>query len=949
MRDERGLIDPDIIAVAAFEPLRAAFDAIDLGRLAELTVSNITVTLPEDGRVRAVRILEGSLSRTAPDTLQISAEADVDGRRITLAETATRDAQSRRIADVELSLVAGEPPGGLGGSQTTSAGRLGAFALTISGGEDDAGPPQLKLSAVIDKSVLDFGARGALTGNLRVNATLAAGSNKVEIDRLLIETGRSSLEFNGAFGPRPPTGSTDDRPAYRYELVSTDTVLAPEESPEPALRFLAQIEGTLDPRASTVSADRIAIKSGPGEALGTAKVELVEGQAPGIALAFSVRDMQVAQTKQLWPWFAGSKARLWALDHVFGGEVEEASIEFRVLPGRLGNGVPLSGEEIVGRFVLEDTRFDTFGKLPPIRDADGIVEVRGRDVDVTLSSGTAYLPSGRSVLGKDGTLLFRGSRPGIGKLAIDVQGEAGAMAELAALEPINAGRFIQVAPADMSGKVSGHVIADIPVRQGIDPKSLEWNVALDYSGLSLAKPFNGQLLTEADGKLTVDRTQAAISAKGKLNGIPATINMVEPLRADGPARNRDVELVLDDAARKKIAPGLDSLLSGTVTLRVDDKDGVRQIVADLRDARLDIPWTGWSKGAGVDATAAFSMRTVDNTVRIEDFDLKGGSFAIAGEMTLSGGALSSARLDKVRLNRGDDVSVVIARSGKGYQVGVNGRALDGRSAIKTLLSDTPGGKSGSSQTSVLLKLDVDRLTGFNGEVLSRVKIDSAGSRLSLSAASDSGGAVRMTNRTEGGRKHLDLQAADAGAILRFLDLYKNVQGGSITLSLAGTDKGGMSGHVDARNFMVANEPRVASLVSTAPAGSDRSLNQAVRSEIDTSSIQFERGYAQIAKGRGYLQLANGVMRGPLIGATFQGTLYDKRGQMEMTGTFMPAYGLNRIFGELPLVGDLLGNGRDRGLIGVTFKLDGAAKSPRLQVNPLSVMAPGVFRQIFEFN
>ena len=69
----------------------------------------------------------------------------------------------------------------------------------------------------------------------------------------------------------------------------------------------------------------------------------------------------------------------------------------------------------------------------------------------------------------------------------------------------------------------------------------------------------------------------------------------------------------------------------------------------------------------------------------------------------------------------------------------------------------------------------------------------------------------------------------------------------------------------------------------------------------------------------------------------------------MTGTFMPAYGLNRIFGELPLVGDLLGNGRDRGLIGVTFKLDGAAKSPRLQVNPLSVMAPGVFRQIFEFN
>ena len=91
-----------------------------------------------------------------------------------------------------------------------------------------------------------------------------------------------------------------------------------------------------------------------------------------------------------------------------------------------------------------------------------------------------------------------------------------------------------------------------------------------------------------------------------------------------------------------------------------------------------------------------------------------------------------------------------------------------------------------------------------------------------------------------------------------------------------------------------------------------------------------------------------AQRGPLIGTTFQGTVYDPEGRNDMTGTFMPAYGLNRLFGELPLVGELLGNGRDRGLIGVTFKLDGLAKSPRLQVNPLSIVAPGIFRQIFEY-
>ena len=51
---------------------------------------------------------------------------------------------------------------------------------------------------------------------------------------------------------------------------------------------------------------------------------------------------------------------------------------------------------------------------------------------------------------------------------------------------------------------------------------------------------------------------------------------------------------------------------------------------------------------------------------------------------------------------------------------------------------------------------------------------------------------------------------------------------------------------------------------------------------------------------------------------------------------------------LPLVGAILGNGRDRGLIGVTYRLRGNVKKPELEINPLSVIAPGIFRSIFEY-
>ena len=159
----------------------------------------------------------------------------------------------------------------------------------------------------------------------------------------------------------------------------------------------------------------------------------------------------------------------------------------------------------------------------------------------------------------------------------------------------------------------------------------------------------------------------------------------------------------------------------------------------------------------------------------------------------------------------------------------------------------------------------------------------------------------------------------------------------------------MTGQVDARDFWVVNEPRLSSLVSTHAARRQMSLNQAVKRDIDTSRVNFERGFTRDRQGRRLSELSNGVLRGPLLGATFQGTLYDKKGNMDMTGTFMPAYGLNRIFGEIPLHRRAA---RQRPRPRPDRRHLQARRAtriqPELQINPLSVIAPGIFRSIFEF-
>ena len=55
----------------------------------------------------------------------------------------------------------------------------------------------------------------------------------------------------------------------------------------------------------------------------------------------------------------------------------------------------------------------------------------------------------------------------------------------------------------------------------------------------------------------------------------------------------------------------------------------------------------------------------------------------------------------------------------------------------------------------------------------------------------------------------------------------------------------------------------------------------------------------------------------------------------MSGTFIPMYGLNNMFGQIPLLGLFLGGGSNEGLIGVTYEVvgtpgaAGAARQPDL--------------------
>ena len=114
-----------------------------------------------------------------------------------------------------------------------------------------------------------------------------------------------------------------------------------------------------------------------------------------------------------------------------------------------------------------------------------------------------------------------------------------------------------------------------------------------------------------------------------------------------------------------------------------------------------------------------------------------------------------------------------------------------------------------------------------------------------------------------------------------------------------------------------------------------------------NGVSFSRLRAEFTRQNGQFTVREGVLKGPTIGGTIEGNI-DAANQVRMSGTFVPLYGLNNMFGQIPVLGLFLGGGSNEGLFGVTYEVVGTLGQPVLRINPISAILPGVTRKIMEF-
>jgi hypothetical protein len=281
------------------------------------------------------------------------------------------------------------------------------------------------------------------------------------------------------------------------------------------------------------------------------------------------------------------------------------------------------------------------------------------------------------------------------------------------------------------------------------------------------------------------------------------------------------------------------------------------------------------------------------------------------------------------------------------KVSLRGEVHDGRAVVKSL----SGLSSDQMAQASDLDLDVtlDAFGGFNGESmrsfqlkLSRRAHRIAGLDLTARLGSDVPVNAEL-RRTTGGRDVIHLETRDAGALLRFADLYRHISGGWMWMTMAppSADPAPLEGTLNLRDFVIHDEPALQRLGTPAssPGATANGPNGAA------SGIEFSHLGIDFTRRPERVILRDGIVRGSSLAATTDGTIDYAGNDMRLRGTIVPLSGVNNMPGQIPVIGLLLG-GNNQGLT-VTFEATGPTFAPLLRINPISPVAPDLLRKVLQ--
>jgi hypothetical protein len=755
-------------------------------------------------------------------------------------------------------------------------------------------------------------------------------------------------------------------PTWNFNLDGSHGVFeAPEFRVPPVAIDKWVARGTIIPRRGYIDLSEFRLGGGGGEAVVKAKVQ-AGAQGQSMAAEFRVSPMPLNTLKALWPRAVATGPRAWVGNNVSAVDFKGGTLTFSnsnvggVEPGT----VQTATERASADFQAENAVFVPLPGFKPIAAPKASIHVDNNALLVTVPSGTLSLPDQKTVPLQNGTLRVDDillPRPN-GEIALTATGDLGPFMEGMEQLPIRVVRDASPLPKAGEGKVNAQFLVKMPFYDGVTGDDMTVTGTARITDGHFGKVAGRFDIQNFSVDLALGET--SLDAKGDLlvNGVPAKIVGQRLLGPDA-AQQPPFKIVakLDEADRTQLGLDINDLVRGAVPVEVtyqkgDGPDPAIKVHADLTNAEISLDKLQWRKAPGRTASLDTDVITTPtHDTELQNFKVISDDMAAEGSIVFGpDNKIKEFSFPGLNLNVISKLDVDGTRSKDDYwTIHVSGSNYDARNYFKSLFSvgNSPDRAGKQAAKGSHVSVDLKNVIGSSDVSLRNLKMEVEtrnGNLSSLDARGmvDGGGPlVAMLDQSSGSRR-LVVTSSNAGQVMKLVNFYSNMEGGSMRLDVAldGSGPAEKTGLLVVDNFKILGDPIVTEVVSSAdnsrPAISgDRSVTR--------ETFDFNRLRAPFSVGYGQFVLQEAYLKGPLLGATLRGKIDFRNKYVSIGGTYIPLQGLNGALGDIPVIGQILSGSQGEGILGMTFAVQGPTANPQVIVNPFSLVAPGIFRDIFQ--
>lgn len=726
-------------------------------------------------------------------------------------------------------------------------------------------------------------------------------------------------------------------------------------------------KGTLVPRKGLIQIAEARFTGGGGDvALSLVSQPGKTGQSTRADVALS--PMPLATLKALWPKAVGKGVRNWVGESVTAANFNGGTVHY--LTGDFVEGdAPKLGEKrerLSGSFQINDAQFVPLKGMAPIAAPSGVVKLDNNALEVTIPEAAIVLSDDRRVPIKAGRLYAENMlipRP-VSDITFTTQSALGPFLEAVEQLPVRAVREAAPFPKAGEGKVDAQLTIKLPLVSELNPDDVTVEGKAKITDGRFGK-VGGQFDIQGF-TLALDLTSTSLDAKGDLlvNGVPGKIvgQRVFGVMSDQQPPMK-VTAKLDEADRTQLGLDINDIVRGVVPVEISLQKSGRpepaiKVKADLTGAEIALEPVAWRKPPGKSAfVEAEIVSGKTHKTELQNFKVSGDDIAVEGWVGIGAdGRMREFFFPAFALN-------VISRlelqgtlgSDDIWSIKANGPTFDGRDVFKSLFSVGDGGapKSASAKSSrgTNLSVDIGNVIGGNDISMRGFKLKLATRSEKLTAFDARGtldGGTPLTavlDQSAGARRML-VDSPDAGQVMKLIDFYPNLQGGRLRLevNLDGRGAAEKTGILWVDQFKILGDPIVSEVVGSAD---DSRPAIGGNAKVTREVFAFDRMRAPFSVGYGQFVLEESYLKGPLVGANLRGKVDFKTRRINLGGTYIPLQGLNSALGGIPLLGQIISGTHGEGIFGITFAVQGPLAEPQVLVNPLSLVAPGIFREVFQ--